>query len=867
MTSKASHRRMATLAVLAMIWSALAVLPAFAAEPTSTATLVTGNDIVAGQQQVAFTIRISYPQSSGLGSVTDPKDPANVVQIVPPRNVITGLESTMEGWDAVRPADSDRLFFTGNEIQPGDTVDFTFTGDTVRPSEDLTRSFKVFLSDDEGETFTQSTDGGLDSLIRVLKVNAVEIISPAGVTDGTASTDQANVGIRVTVENFGSSAGTGRTGLNVESSLQGVSNDGPLSGDILYGASRTFDFTATMPSSPQNITLTGTADATDGNASAKPLAGAALQVVRKFGLAYLSGSLSPRAVVPNGPAYSFSAGFDPTGQVVANLNTASSTFEMSSYSTTLSSPSTVDPDDGSTTLTFDPAVVNLPDKTDPGYSPTVHLTGVDENDAPIDFTFNIGDTVRVDSDIPIVLPDLGGMTSNLDDPDEGEEEVATEGTELDLGGEINNSDGTDCTDCQVNDAWIRYTFANGSTQDVDVTDEISVDNQGNLSGTHAVEIADASVRNAKLFVSAVDSAGNGDQAGVSDPLIVDNVAPAFDGGITGQTPAYVDDTGRNKYRTITVNLRESVKFPAPVGSSAADWVVDSTSVTDAQAYRNDGTETDGHADVVVLTVSSDLDPNQVPQVRYEPGRTSGLDQNRGQDQVSKDLADAIVAIVDGIAPDLADLLEVNDRIDQDGFWSNTTTPSITAGGVAVGDTVRVYDVTDGGQTLIDQKTQQNDSERITLNDDGGYAFNVEHGDVVKIAIEVLDEALNSSGLAEFDIEFDFVAPTVASLAQSGRDVTVTMDEPLSADPDFQGSNSASDWAAEQGSGFFAQTYAATDVAHGSGSPDITVTYEEDAGTVELDRVIYEFLNLSGNNTRYEDRAGNPLQNFTADFGA
>ncbi len=850
------RRRIGFVTVLAMALSMLAAGPSFAAEPTGTAAIVSARDVLAGGQAQEFTIQVDYPQGSLLdGLSSGSKAPVDVVQIVPPRNVVTGPQGDTPGWEYQVKENTDNLFFFGSQIDPGSSAAFTFTADVAAPPEDILRDFKVFLSDDEGQTFTQadpSSNGALTTAVRVLGVKSVELVAPGGATDYTVTTDQDNVVARVTVANYGAPSGTGRTGLTVQPTVTGATTTTPAATDIPYGSSAAFDVTATMPSQAADIALFADATATDANADALGRSSDTIHVVQKLGLTYQGGTLDPRnvigAAVPGAPSYAFTATLARAGDVSAIIDTGGTTFDLDTFSSSATQPTQVAATDDTVGFQFAASQVALDDGS---YQPAIHVTGTDENGAPVDLQVPVGDTVKVDTDVPVVGPLLTGTASNLDDPDPGEEQVTEDGATITYGGNVNDSTGADCTDCHITGAHLVQLDGALATIGQNLPATVTMDGSGNLSGSDEPQYA-AATRYVRLVVSVADAAGL-TSTGTSDPIVVDNIAPAFAGGITGQTPDVVPAADRpDPNRTITVSLSESVTFSPD--TSASDWYVDGRTVTDVAAYRDTGEATPGHADLVVLTVDSDLDPNQPPAVRYQP--PAPLDANRGQDQMSHDLADQAITVVDGIVPPPADLARVHDRVRQDGeFWSGGNKPTFEFRNIAVGDTIKLYEVTDGGSTLIEQETQQADSGVITLNRDGAYQFAAGDGEVATVAAKVLDGAGNASELARFDVHFDFTAPTLTQAAQNGRDVTVTLSEPLSSDPAHRGRDNASDWAAQRGSGYLAETYAATSVS--SSGDTIQVTMEQQAANAALETILYEFSGI-GSGTRYEDRAGNVL---------
>ena len=867
MTTQTARRRTALAALFSMLLAALTALPAFAADPTSTSRLLAGADQLAGSPGALFQIEVNYPAAAGVGGVTDPKLPVNAVLVVGPAPV-TNLDGDTANWSD-RRLSGNRLLFDGNVLVPGTTQTFTLRGDVGAPPQDLRRAFDVFLSTDGGNTFTQSTNNGLEVTTRVLETLNVTLVRPAGAFNPTANavtTAQNNAKVTLQVRNRGSAAGSGLTGIETRAFLTGPAGfSSALEGgpkNIAYGATETFSFTTVFPNNAGTISITGDAESVaTGTADARASAPLAIAVQQALNLTYQANSLSPRAFNPMSPQ-AFRATFARGGQVSARFDRALTTFTLSGIEASLDTPSGVDVSAGNVELVF--AQTNYAALADGNYTPAIRIRGTDWNGASVDLTPLNLPAVKVDRLIPNVTPVLTGLATFLQDPEPGEQQVATNGTNLTFSGPVteSNSSTTACTDCVVVSARLVY---NG-TIFVPLTPgtDIRIAN-GQLQGSKAVDQAGPEITNVRLQVQVRDEAGNTSGLNGSGLVIVDNVTPTFKAqlGEAGSAPAGVSVA--NPRRTITVYANESVRFPAATGVSPLAFYVDNFTVIEARGFRyarageSAPVQGSGHVDFVVLTLNADMGPEGVPQVRYapdngQPGGTGNLLGDRARDQVQKLLANELIDIVDRIAPDLPVLNRVNERIEQSAsYWTNRTgTVPFQVANVLQGDTVQV--LLDGVQRGSAVKTQDGPTVTVDVTVPATFADGTEH----VIEVRVLDRAANVSPILTKKLTVDLTAPGLQSFTKSGRVATVTTSEVLSGDPGFKGTNSAIDWYGIEGSGFFARTWQATSVAHTALTDAIQVTLPEGAANVTLSSMNYDYQEGPSSKKRFEDRAGNVL---------
>jgi hypothetical protein len=873
MTTTATRRRTALAALLAMILAVMTALPALAADPTSTSRLLAGGEQLANTLGASFRIEVNYPAAAGLNGVTDPKLPVNAVLVVGP-NTVTGLDGTTAMWND-RQLSGNRLLFDGNVITPGSTVNFDLTGNVGQPPFDVTRPFDVFLSTDGGNTFTQSTDNGLAVTTRVLEAKNVTLVRPAAAFNPTANqvtTAQDNALVTLEVTNRGAEAGTGRTGIVTRGELRGPAGfSATQQGDpqnIPYGETRTFTFSTVFPNTAGNATLIGDAVSTEtGLANARDAAPLVITVQQALQLTYQANSLSPLAFnpEPGGTAapQSLRATFNRAGQVSARFDKPATTITLGGIAAGLATPDDVAVTAPNVELTF--ASTDYSSLVDGNYTPTVAVRGTDWNGANVSLAPGPLPAVKIDRLIPNVAPILSGIATFLQDPEPNEQQVATNGTTLTFSGPVteSNSSSASCPDCVVVAADLIYndTIVVPLTPGTDIRI-----NNGQLAGSKAVDQAGENITSVRLRVQVRDAAGNTSGLNGSGLVVVDNVTPSFVTGDAGSAPAGV--TVANPRRTITLFLNESVRFPAATGLSPLSFYVDNFTVTEARGFRfarageSAPVQGSGHVDFVVLTLSGDMGPEGVPQVRYapdggNPGSASDLLGNRARDQVRKAVANQLIDIVDRIAPDLPILNRVNDRIEQSGsFWTNRVSTAVPfqVANVLQGDVVQVF--VDGVQR--GSATKNNDGEFVTVDVTLPSAAD---GNVFEVAVRVLDEVGNISPIAEEIVTVDLTAPGLANFTKSGRVATVKVNELLSGDPAFQGTNSAIDWYGIEGSGFFARTWQATSVAHGSLTDTIEVTLAQGAANVTLSSMNYDFQPGSESKKRYEDRAGNVLESF------
>jgi hypothetical protein len=316
----------------------LGMVPAMA-DAVSTAQ-VNVHNVLAGQAGKGFSVVVTNGEPAGIAGLNAGKT-INEVRIRGPVDLIDAVVANSTGPAAFSeisligtppaeirfrvPANA----AAGTGIAPGGTATFNVIGD-VRgtPIRDRNDVWRVRVSSNRGVNHQASTatGEGLLTHVRVLQVQNVAVLSPAGAADDRdgdgrpeVTGTQGNICVRTTVANAGAAA------LEVSPSLAGGNmtvgparpaatppcSAAPLangSASIAADATRDFDFvlTAGNVGSATVSELTGTASAPGASTPASndpddDVLTAVQQVViePKSALTYVPGSLAPRAVVPD----------------------------------------------------------------------------------------------------------------------------------------------------------------------------------------------------------------------------------------------------------------------------------------------------------------------------------------------------------------------------------------------------------------------------------------------------------------------------------------------------------------------------------------------------------------------------------------
>ena len=885
MFGKKGVQRMGVLVTSALVFGlVVGVLPATAA-PTNPGGSVNLNDLLAGQTRT-FEISLTHngSQGGGVGPLATPADDdINLVVITPPIDLID--PSSVQGpgsWSGRITGDPPRIVFEGDTLAPGDTAEFQIVGAVTRPGTDDGDDWLVRASDDGGISTSKAT-GNLFTNIRVLQVQSVALVEPAGVTDLTVTATQDNVCARTRVLNAGSAVldvtpTLSATGVTVgeprlANPADPCSNPAISSAPIAAGGVQEFDFPLTFGSQG---TRTLVADASAAGADAFDT-NVNVTVQPKAVLTYVASSLSPRALPPGteDQVFSIDVNKSPGGSPAISLDAAETTFEFAACTPPRSLTSPGDLGAGGVSnvnLTFQPCDVI-------GDNGSYEVTGTygytDANDFIQDITdLDITDQIRLDDLIPVVDVEIEVPTSQVP----GEDGAITHDQPFTITVDVDDtrdegvvgpcpaSNGVD--GCEITESFLR--FYDGQ------------DGSGAVLGEHPFEISNANGRNStsvelgvgdipvgalsvQAFASAADDAGNASAEAQSNVPDVDIIAPEI--ASAGTLP----DMGR---REILVQISEPVA--GGTGDfSALDWNVE------VEGENNPVTAVRGDGAQVILTVQNvlpcDVSQGIVSYALFEgPGGT--ILGTPYHDRVGQEMGNQDEGLGDGIAP-LAPIVEqVQGRGEQVGkFWFSDSSPATTVGNeddeadclaVADGYGLELYedangngefDGSAGGDTLLatadaDDLQATFTSFTTTFTGEATELGRFEAKAFVR-AFDINDNPTPAADVTAAAVDFvlDQIAPNITGVIVAGDEITVAFDEDVAF-----GRDASVDWR------LFGMRPNRTresefEISTPSGGPGhrlLTATDPDFDPTVTDVRMAYEFIGAAED--RYTDRAGNFL---------
>lgn len=878
MTATLRNRFMVVFTVIGLALSVFAV-PAEAKPLKGTASLATpgtelARTVLAGTAQQKFDFTVSNPLNSGttLGTAV------NYVEILPPPDagliVPTAYTGPTAGWTGRRTG-SGKIIFEGGTLAAGSSGVFSITADVGRPATDQSRTWGVGASDDAGQTvqqFTAASAGALSTGFRVLKVIDVSIIGTPEVTDKSVTVGQAFT-VRTTVQN----AGSGSPSVTALLGAPGISSTAPPAQIIPASATRTFDFTVSF-AAPATVNFSADATAAGIDALDGALNGVIVQAAAAFTAAI--NTLSPKVVVPGFP-YTFQLNLRNAGGVTATIDKAASRlqFASGSFSAPLESPSSYNAGQTATAAFASTLVpLSIPDNT---YTPTLSVKSTDSNGFTNTVPVTIVDTIKLDRLVPAVLPVLTPPAPAV----KGEAGALSNGVTFTMGGTVTDS-GTPCGLCTIQSAILKQFDAAGAdlNKNIDVKANLSNSN-GTLSGSTSKSF-DAAARSAQLVVVVADEASQLSPAGQSLQVPVDNIAPApllgWTGGLTKQ------DT-----RRIDVVLSERAFFPR--GAQTTDWAIDGNIVTavaiqdcgpssvptkpthqtiDCVANTNDQTGGNGFAigNRIVLTIAQANTQDQEPTVTYQ-----GNDLSRARDRVNLGLLNQAVTAVDGIIPALPIISTVDGKPLQDQqFFTNKSAPRFSLTSVQSQHKIQVWrDLNTDGKIdesgaspddLLGEAVVPMNATTVTIDSKSLGAVDIPEMRLLTKAIDLKLNTTPEPGAIQTSsiLNLDFTAPRVGSpaVSLSAATATVSFSEPM-----YVGRNFASDWVLSGTVNGNPQSFIISTVGGSGGVRTLTIeddSFRTNDPTVVVNRVFYSF---AGSNTadRYQDRAGNPLVDFTAAF--
>lgn len=840
MTGKALAKSLGVMTTLALTLTVLAA-PVSAATPSGTAEIRAAHRTnLAGTTDAPFEITVR----NGLTSGTSLSPNVNAIIIVPPPGRYTPVSiATPEGWTSTLT--SEGLFLLETEestIGPGGSAVFTVTANVSRPSVDVSRRWRVYLSSDGGQTNAEAeptTPGALDTTIRVLQVTGVTLTAPAGVVDNSA-TQQQTADVRVDVFN----AGSGTLDVTADLFVDPNDPDNSTTADtscsatptsVLAQTAASFACTATF-GNPGELTLIGDASATgaDGLAASSPL----ITVMSKVALTYNAQSLQPTDVSP-GNAYTFRLSVDKDGQVAATIDQANTTLTFGpngEFQASLAEPATFPPGDNNTVLLeFVPTTVptTIPDSNAPvgGYTPSLVVTGTDENDLGFEISPSIGDKISVDS----LGPDLELSFTPPPSRVEGADPAASNGQTQDLGGTVEDR-GSLCRTCPIVSSVLRQYNSAGQPISPDISVEIS-NNGGTLSGSYSGDY-DPNARSVELVVTASDLAGN-PTTEASNRVDVDNILPNLVSARSGGAD------GRDRTRIVAI-LDERVAVSAAM--SPSDWAVAGHRVVAAEPQPSSR-----GFNRVQLTVDPPLGRNEVTSLTYQPSAAT-----RAFDRVGLEVVNTTLTVADGIIPQLPEVDLIGGLPRQDGqFWINDDTPDVTVSQVDPGDTVSIYQ-DNNGNGQIDEGTDTlksscpvfaGNSVTCTLSSFGTV------NQTVTLLLRSHDANSNQGPTAVEALTLDFVPPAITAAELSGDDIVVTFNDVLT---DLRGRNHTFDWVVRADDGGEPVKFPPQSVSGSRDSRTLHGNGDWSQAGVTVTDVVYDYNGPEGD--RYADRAGNDLPN-------
>jgi hypothetical protein len=478
-----------------------------------------------------------------------------------------------------------------------------------------------------------------------------------------------------------------------------------------------------------------------------------------------------------------------------------------------------------TTIIFPETTVD-PNLANGTFGSTLTVVGLDGNGALVDVTLT-PQTVTLDNLMPVVnlLADVGSSAVANATP------AAGTGRTIQFSGNVVIGSGPGaaaCSDCTVTRAVL---VTNDGTE---LAFALS-NSGGSLSGNSSFAFpAGTSSARAEITVKKVSGLLG---SGASNTFEVDIIAPVIGQALTQRDGS--DDT-------VLVTMTELVDLS---GTTAQDWGVDDNLVTGVSAVGDDTTTTQ-----IVLELAQPFDStNANPAVSYV-----GFGLNpRPFDRVALDLLDQVIEATDGISP-LAPVIDMvaGFGLQDDEFWTNDSTPTVSLSSLVVGDTIKLYYDTndnlqaDPGEQIFTGVADDSTAEVIITTDLGSIEI------VHELIAVMVDTGSNISPQASELLNLDYTTPKLIDLIVDPTDgnlVTAVFDEPVA-----RGRNAAFDWTvhATQNGELAYRTVTlveflspTTRTLHVS-----TASYDPDKGAISGIR--FKFRGAAEN--RYEDRATNEL---------
>lgn len=837
-----NRKAISVLIAAVLAFSLFPAVAAFASAP-GTARLTTGGNVLPGAAlygievkatlQTINAVRIDLP--AGEAGVRN-----NADAITPP-----------DGWTATRRSTvtgAETIFFRGGSIAAGGQAVFQFPAAVDQPLDrDVAGTFGVALSGDGGATSQQAslppTGGTLRTVVRILSVETIAPVAPAGVTDGTGTNGQ-DITYQTSIKNHAQLPVVVTPTLTIRqgtsSTNDSVGTASPETSSIASGATSTFQFPVKLGTgtSTRELTFTGGGKATDS--TALPKSGAFSSQVAPS-LANLR-NLTPRLVRPNTDV-TFSLDAQKRGVPALTLSGGSLTFADTTANLT---PTSFGENTQDGKLAFSGRVAGA----DKEYPVAVTFTGTDANDAPFSQSANLTDTVTIDGLAPKISLDV---SLPLDGDGRQQESAKTNDT-------ITVSGTIDDTNAKLDFVELRPNVGPAITVPVTLA-------RGRFTGQTKAPFELA----ATSFVAtgqATDGAGN-TGAGASTVYTIDNVAPVLVGpGYTLQANE-IPQVGNSEDVPAIIQVQFTDNDIVKGGCDVKQYTV-TGNVVSKVTYSDGSTCVPGAVGPAsspdnfrLLFLTKPIRRDETPSVTYSP-----IAGDRAKDGAGNFAAQKVIDTVSGIAPIIPELVQV---------FRNTTTasddnPCDPKNGHCE---VAFYDRDDksyftrfGGTDTIARFSGARAGYLVEVLDENDNVINTKPVSTftsdVRVPLGVTDTSytrklrlVNAAGIRGESLTFTVVLDTVTPFIQSvstptsglnGTTATATMSEKLAKGTDF-----SFDWNVVERLANGNRTFYSPDRVSGSGASRTATYTPQNRGSFET--LAYDFQE-DGGGIRYEDRAGN-----------
>jgi hypothetical protein len=830
---------------------ALALLPPLgaAASAPGNARLIAGINVLPGADQ-PYSVRVN---ASLL--------PINAVFISLPAataGVTTGsLPTPPAGWTVAKrdSGNAQQLLYRGGVIPPNGAVDFPFPANVAVPlNSDRSGTFVVQLSGDNGQTVqnatTPPTGGTLTTTVRILGVEAIQLVGPQGIVDGTGTANQ-DIQVATIVRNFAQQA------VSVTPSLRSQQGSNSNPGE---------SFGSPSPAAPTSIAgnggaqrfvfpvKLGNATSSTGDRSINFVAGATASNASGSGttlpftvqvpprLQDFSG-LTPTLVRPDAPI-TFTLNANKRGTPSVRIDAGELTFAGTRATLDAGKNFAVGSDSGQFSLS------GIVRGADGRYDVTVAFSGVDDNGA----AFNLPAT-RIDQRIEIdgIAPVL-----NLDvdlplDGDGRPQEAAKNGDTIRVTGDIDDSRATIGSIDLVSDTGDRVP--------------VSFNRVGNRIVGSATAAFAATATTFRAVGDATDPAGNLGQ-GASTSEVLDNITPTLTfAELLRNEDIPIFQNSDEVPGVIEVMFEENNILKG--GCNARQWTVDGSQIVSEVRYSNGSSCIPGEAgprgnpdNFRLLVLTRPVPRDSEPNVTYTP-----VTGDRAKDGAGNFTIRSVVQAVSGVAPIAPDIREVFRNtagetdcqqpaagrcerafFDQgeDAFYTrfagNDTLVRFAGGGSAF--TIRVLDA--AGNVLVSQAIDSKTAEvRVPIGSTDGR---------VERKLQLVNARGIAGALTDLSMVLDRQRPFIENVTPlgglRGDQTTVSFNERIVA-----GTNFVADWAVYETYDDGQRFYFSPNRVDGSGSSRSLTIQRQGQG--RFGGAEYDFqVDFGGE--RYEDRAGNVL---------